>query len=351
MRYWNGWLWTDHVRALRAEERIDGVLLGDVVGSGATAEVRLGRQPTLDRNVAVKIIASDLDDAAKKRFQREQMAMGRLSGHPGIVPVYQAGLTSADRPYIVMPHLQGSIASEVIANGPIPPGDAAALMAKVCDAVAFAHEHGVLHRDVKPGNIMRSPNGDPMLTDFGIAAFASDDEPAGADSALTPLYAPPEVLAGHGATGAADVYSLGATLYTIVAGVPAFADGDSGLEAVRARVLNEPVSRPAVPIPDALWAAIASAMSKDPGERPGPAELATTLRAAATTSPSADHPAGTAPDSPAIGQDVTRDLLGERRALDGPRRLTGVLVAILVIVLIIVAMVLLADGSASLPPG
>jgi serine/threonine protein kinase len=357
MRYWNGSAWTEHVRALRVQERIEGIILGDVVGSGSTAEVRRGRQPALDRDVAVKIIASNLDEAAKTRFQREQMAMGRLSAHPWIVPVYEAGLSSASRPYIVMPYLPGSIAAELIAGGPMPAAEAAALMAKVCDAVEFAHENGVLHRDIKPGNILRSPIGDPMITDFGIAQFGADDNFASNDSALTPLYAAPEVMAGHGATASADVYSLGATLFTLLAGAPAFSDGQRDLETIRVRVATESVERPHTPMPDALWAVVVAAMDKQPGRRPaGSAAFGDLLRSAADAPlpPSAGPQVDLAPvvetkpdASVAVGERSAEPLTS---ALSPRvRRLAVVLATLLLVAVIVVVMLLVDDDQASLP--
>jgi serine/threonine-protein kinase PknK len=141
-------------------------------------------------------------------------------------------------------------------------------MVKVCDAVQFAHDHGVVHRDIKPGNILCSPVGEPMIADFGIAQLGIDDTFARQDTSLTPLYAAPEVLNLEGAAPLSDVYSLGATLFTLLQGRPAFSNGERTLAAIHRRVVSEPLPRPAVDIADTVWRALQSAMAKEPELRP-----------------------------------------------------------------------------------
>lgn len=169
---------------------IAGVELAEIVGNGATALVYRGHQPALGRDVAVKIINGTFDDAARQRFEREQVAMGRLSVHPGIVPIYQSGLTITGQPYLVMPFFGDSLADELLKVGRFDPPVACAVMAKVCDAVQFAHDQGIVHRDIKPGKILCSPMGDPMIADFGIAQLGADDTFARQDTSLTPLPKP-----------------------------------------------------------------------------------------------------------------------------------------------------------------
>lgn len=294
LRYWDGDAWTAHVRPaahagsslVTSEPVIHGVAIVEEFDSGATADVYRGRQEALDRDVAVKLIRGSIDAAALERFKREQVAMGRLSGHPGIVPVYESGVTPNGQPYLVMPFLPGSLAEELRASGAFPPVDAVGVMAQVCDAVHFAHSNGVLHRDIKPANILRSTTRDPMITDFGIAQLGHDDEFAKHDGSMTPLYAAPEVLTGGEASVASDVYALGATLYALLVGAPAFSEGERTLGSIRDRVQHEAVPELPVELPRHVSDAVMRAMAKSPPQRPASAsDLADLLRRAPVKPP------------------------------------------------------------------
>ena len=273
LRYWDGEGWTNHVQPAPDGELIAGVELAETVGNGATALVYRGHQAALGRDVAVKIINGTFDAAARQRFEREQVAMGRLSVHPGIVPVYQSGMTTTGQPYLVMPFLPNSLADELLRVGRFDPPSACRVMVKVCDALQFAHDQGIVHRDIKPGNILRSPVGEPMIADFGIAQLGVDDTFARQDTSLTPLYAAPEVLNLEGGAPVSDVYSLGATLFTLLQGRPAFSNGERTLAAVHRRVVSEPLPRPSVDLADTVWRALRSAMAKEPELRPHSAAL------------------------------------------------------------------------------
>ena len=174
------------------------------------------RQTTLNRLVAVKIDDRQLDsERERRRFLREAGAAGRMSGHAGIVTVHDAGILPDDRPYLVMELCPGgSLNTWVKREGKPGPAGVIEVGTRIADALAAAHAIGVIHRDIKPANILIDSYGNAGLADFGLAAIPEPDAaPAEAMEALTPAYAPPEVLAGEPATAAGDVYALSATLY------------------------------------------------------------------------------------------------------------------------------------------
>ena len=143
------------------------------VGHGGFGVVYRCTQPSLDRTVAVKVLTSDLDPDNLDRFVREQRAMGRLSDHPQIVTIHEVGTTSTGRPFIVMPyHAKDSLEALIRRHGPLDWREAVSIGVKLAGALDAAHRVGILHRDVKPGNILLSDYGEPQLTDFGIARIA-----------------------------------------------------------------------------------------------------------------------------------------------------------------------------------
>ena len=148
--------------------------------------------------------------------------MGRLSGHPNIVNILQVGVTESNRPYIVMPyHAAGSLAQRLRRVGRIAWPDALRIGVKLCGALETAHRAGTLHRDIKPANVLVNDYGEPQLSDFGIARIAGGYETATGFFTGTIAYTAPEVLAGNPPTTASDVYSLGATIYALIAGTAA----------------------------------------------------------------------------------------------------------------------------------
>ncbi len=248
---------------------IDGLVEPGPIGEGGNAIVYRAYQPSLDRHVAVKVLKGLVDDDARRRFDRERKAMGRLSEHDGIVTVYESGFTARGEPYLVMPLLPSSLEDD-LRSGPLPWIEAVEVMTQVCETVGIAHDRGVVHRDLKPGNIMRAPTGRPLVADFGIARLM--DASASFKSTaitLTPAYSPPEALEATLASARADVYSLGATTFALIAGHAPFVDptGESSLLVLMRRILDDPVPdlRPA--IPDALQAVLERSMAKDPAER------------------------------------------------------------------------------------
>ncbi|MFD5824310.1 serine/threonine-protein kinase [Lentzea sp. NPDC060358] len=252
------------------------------LGAGGFATVYIAHQAQLHRNVAVKIDNRVLvDERDRHRFLREARAAAKLSGHPHVVGVHDANITSWGTPYIVMELCTGgSLADQLDKNGPFHPEQVRDLGIKLADALAAAHQEGVLHRDIKPGNILVDRYGTPKLADFGLAALL--DAQGGSTvtrDALSPSYAPPEAFAMAEPTPQADVYSLAATLYTLLAGkpprpVPWPINSFDQL----GEVLRRPV--PAVDgVPAALHEALARALHPDANLRtPSAAQLRDELR-------------------------------------------------------------------------
>ncbi|XVV03146.1 serine/threonine-protein kinase [Actinosynnema sp. CA-248983] len=193
------------------------------LGQGGFATVYRARQVQLNRDVAVKIDNRVLQtDRDRRRFLREAHAAARLSGHPHVVAVHAADITPQGTPYLVMELCTGGSLSDLVRReGPLPAERVRQLGVQLADALAAAHAEGVLHRDIKPGNILIDRYGTAKLADFGLAALL--DAEGGSTvtrDALSPSYAPPEAFAMAQPTPAADVYALAATLYDLLAGKP-----------------------------------------------------------------------------------------------------------------------------------
>ena len=206
--------------------------------------VFLARQISLNRPVALKmILAGQLaNDTDVKRFYTEAEAAANLD-HPGIVPIYEVGQHDGQH-YFSMGFVEGQSLSQRLAEGPLPPREAAGLMVKVAEAIDYAHRRGVIHRDLKPGNILLDKNGNPRVTDFGLAKKLEGDSGLTGSGQImgTPSYMPPEQAGGkRGEIGpAADVYALGATLYALVTGRPPF-QAATPMDTVIQVISDEPV--------------------------------------------------------------------------------------------------------------
>jgi ATP/maltotriose-dependent transcriptional regulator MalT len=266
---------------LVTQQDIVGDVAGELAAVGLAEPQEIGRggfgvvyrcvQRSLDRTVAVKVLTADLDDENLERFMREQRAMGRLSGHPNIVNVLEVGATPNGRPFIVLqyaPH--GSLDALIRKRGPLDWGGALRLGVKVAGALETAHRGGILHRDVKPANILLTEYGEPQLTDFGIARIAGAFETGAGFIAGTPAFTAPEVLSGAPPSVASDLYGLGATLFCALTGHAVF-ERQSGESVIAQflRISSEPVpDLRKVDIPDALCRAVERTMAHDPAERP-----------------------------------------------------------------------------------
>src|SRR5213078_3670171 len=212
------------------------------VGRGGQGVVFRARQKSLNRTVALKVISLGqwASKAHLKRFRREAEAAARLE-HPGIVPIHEVGERDGQC-YFSMKFVEGGQLDEVVKREPMPIRRAAELIAKVARTVHYAHDHGILHRDIKPGNILLDQDGEPHLTDFGLARLVESESSVTRTMEVlgTPSYMAPEQAVGSNASGCAtDVYGLGAVLYQLLTGHPPFAGGTT-YETIRLMLEAEP---------------------------------------------------------------------------------------------------------------
>jgi len=242
------------------------------VARGGTAQVYLARDIILGRPVALKVLFPELstDNAFVERFRREAQAAASLS-HPNIVPVYDWG-ESDDTYFIVMEYVDGEPLSSIIhTQAPVNPASAAQVAADIAKALTYAHRHGVVHRDVKPGNVLITADGQVKVTDFGIARAIGhlDDQVTQTGLVMgTATYFSPEQAQGLDVDGRSDIYSLGVVLYEMLVGRPPFI-GDTPV-AIAYQHVQETPPRPRAlnpEIPVALEAIVLQAMAKLPAER------------------------------------------------------------------------------------
>src|SRR5881409_2075208 len=213
------------------------------IGRGGQGVVFRARQKSLNRIVALKVIGLGhwATEAHLKRFRLEAEAAARLE-HPCIVPIYEVGERGGSC-YFSMKFVEGGQLDEVIRRDPVPPRRAAELIAKVARTVHYAHEHGILHRDIKPGNILLDAKGEPHLTDFGLARLVETESTVTRTMEVlgTPSYMAPEQAVGNNAavSSVTDVYGLGAVLYQLLTGQPPFAGGTT-YETIKLLLDTEP---------------------------------------------------------------------------------------------------------------
>jgi serine/threonine-protein kinase len=213
------------------------------IGRGGQGVVFRARQKSLNRTVALKVIGLGhwATEAHLKRFRLEAEAAARLE-HPGIVPIHEVGERDGSC-YFSMKFVEGGQLDEVGKREPMPIRRAVELIAKVARTVHYAHEHGILHRDIKPGNILLDQKGEPHLTDFGLARLVESESSVTQtlDVLGTPSYMAPEQAVGNNAAvgSVTDVYGLGAVLYQLLTGQPPFAGGTT-YETIRLLCETEP---------------------------------------------------------------------------------------------------------------
>ncbi|GAB2763966.1 hypothetical protein GCM10027020_15140 [Nocardioides salsibiostraticola] len=305
--------------------------IDELVGRGGMAEVYRATDTVLDRDVAVKVMHDGVrDESAEFRFAEEAKVLGRLE-HPGLVTVHDAG-TSGGRPYIVMKLVDGSSLSEIMAERRIDPDEASAIVAGVAEALCAVHEIDVIHRDVKPANILIDADGLPLLSDFGIARIASEvgQHTATGTAIGTVSYLAPEQVGKGEATTAIDIYALGLVLLELITGVKAFTG--TLVEAAVARLVS-PVEVPEW-ISPRLRDLIAQMTALDPHDRPTAEEVAVTLRAMAATDPT-DSPEA----PPATSARVSRGRSKHAAPRRGRKRFAGVVFAVVALGLIVVRFV------------
>jgi serine/threonine-protein kinase len=245
------------------------------------ALVYLARDRDEDRPVAVKLLADNLaaDPELRRRFAREAELAERLS-HPHVLRVLDSGETDG-RAFIVFEYVDGrNLAEELAREGPLLPRRVAELGAQAAAALAHAHERGLVHRDVKPQNLLLTADGRLKVSDFGIARIVDGTQLTQVGTVLgTAAYLAPEQAAGEEATPAADVYGLGAVLYELLTGRPPY-DAPTLAELVlrRAEGAPEPPSASAAGVPEELDSVVLACLRDDPTERPAARELELMLR-------------------------------------------------------------------------
>ncbi|MFF2107130.1 protein kinase domain-containing protein [Rhodococcus koreensis] len=261
----------DVTPAVRDELAAAGFADAVEIGHGGFGVVYRCAQQTLDRTVAVKVLTADLDEENRARFFREQRAMGRLTGHPNIVNVLEVGATASGRPYIVMPyHPQESLDARLRRSGPLSLADTLRIGVKMAGALETAHRLGILHRDVKPANILLTDYGEPALADFGIAHISGGFHTGTGTVTGSPAFTAPEVLRGDTPGPGSDIYSLGATLFCAITGHAAF-ERHSGEQVIAQflRITTQPVpDLREHGIPDSVCVAVEHSMAGDPADRP-----------------------------------------------------------------------------------
>ncbi|EKT78397.1 serine/threonine-protein kinase [Rhodococcus opacus M213] len=279
--------------AIAGELILDGFDEPVEIGRGGFGVVYRCMETALDRTVAIKVLSSGVDEEDRNRFLREQQAMGRLSGHPNIVTIYHASTTPQGRPYIVMEyHRHGSLEAIIRRDGPLGWEKALGFGIKIALALGRAHQAGILHRDVKPSNILLTDFGEPQLTDFGIARIHGGFQTGTGVVLGSPAFTAPEVLTGRAPTVQSDLYSLAATLFCLITGHAAFQrrDGEQ-LVAQFLRITSEPVpDLRRTGIPAQVCSVIERAMSEEVARRQESAEafeqdLRTALRRTSAGSP------------------------------------------------------------------
>jgi beta-lactam-binding protein with PASTA domain/aminoglycoside phosphotransferase (APT) family kinase protein len=314
--------------------------LGEEIGRGGMADVYLAHDRLLDRRVAVKVLLPEFasDATNVERFRREARAAAGLS-HPHIVSVYDWG-EEDDTPFIVMEYVPGETLRTILQSyGRLAPMDAARIAAEIADALSFAHAHGVVHRDVKPGNVLVTPQGQVKVADFGIAR-AETGEPLTKTGAVlgTATYFSPEQAQGFPLDGRSDVYALGVVLYEMVTGVAPFTA--SSPVSIAYKHVRETAAPPSTLVPElagAMDRIVLTAMAKDVEARYPSAQdfradllrfergrpLAGVPVAAATTSVHVPAPVAAVPVAP-------RAAPRRRRGRWGPAVVIGIALALLV---------------------
>jgi len=276
---------------------IPGFELGDLIGRGGCAAVYRARQLSVGRDVAVKIDNRHVTHARdRRRFAREVTAVARLSGHPNVVEIFDAGVLEDARPYIAMQLCPGGTLQDLVRDGgPLPFPQAQRTGLDVAQALVAAHAAGIMHRDVKPANILVTAYGVPVLSDFGLASIVGADRRQTATRGVfTPAYAPPEALGVLDATPAGDFYSFACTMFELVTGrLPHFRwhGGPITVAEIVAAAVEGP-GEPGPDLPRGFVAWLQRGLAHEPGDRwPSAAVMREELATLDIHSPTAIPPA------------------------------------------------------------
>jgi serine/threonine-protein kinase len=254
--------------------------IGDLIGRGGMADVHVGTDARLGRKVAIKLMKPSLalDPAFRTRFRQEAQAAARMA-HPTIVRVFDAGEESArdargqevQVPFIIMEYVEGRLLKDIVAEGPLEPAEAARLTEGVLTALEYSHRAGIVHRDIKPGNVMVTHSGQVKVMDFGIARAISDSAATVAQTTAilgTAQYFSPEQARGETVDARSDLYSTGVMLFELLTGRPPFR-GSSPVAVAYQHVSEAPVP-PSTIVPavsPGLDAVVLRALAKDRFER------------------------------------------------------------------------------------
>jgi eukaryotic-like serine/threonine-protein kinase len=252
---------------------VPGLSAFSVLARGGYATVYRATQESVGREVAVKVENRTLEsDRDQRRFLREARAAGRMSSHPHVVDLFDAGVTADQRPYLIMELCDGSYADRM-RTAPLTATEARDLGVKIADALAHAHRAGVLHRDVKPANILYSHFNSAVLADFGLAVLAEVRDSSVTLEVLTPAYAAPEMFRHSEPSPAVDIYALCATLYAVMHGKPPRWRDDRNPSMITImEMFAEPI--PDLPgVPGELIRVLRMGMTNDPGGRPTAEQL------------------------------------------------------------------------------
>jgi len=298
--------------------------LGPLLGRGGMGEVRAATDLRLGRAVAIKVLRSDLAEQEKLRgrFEREARAAARIN-HPNVVAIYDIGEDDGV-PFIVMERLPGNTLSTEFASGRVSQERACALGIEILSALDAAHQLGVIHRDIKPGNILLDPGSHAKVADFGIAKLAEEDSQTTMGMVFgTASYLAPERLAGHVATPASDLYAVGVLLFEALAGRSPFT-GETPLALVEAisRGAAEPLRGLRPDLDAAVVAVIERSMRLDPAQRYASASEMAAALAAATETTAAVYVGEPTVATPVLGtfdEDSTRVMrIGDDAAATAP---------------------------------
>src|SRR6266511_1304392 len=244
--------------------------IDSMLGRGGMAEVYLGIDRVLGRQIAVKVLGSQFskDNSFVTRFRREAQSAAALN-HPNVVSVFDTGSDDGTH-FIVMEYIKGKTLSQVIReDGPLMPERAVEITLAVAEALAFAHRNGIIHRDVKPGNIMLTPSGDVKVMDFGIARATTSESITQTATVLgTATYFSPEQAQGARVDARSDIYSLGCVLYEMLTAQPPFS-ADTAVAVAYKHVQENPVPPSGLnrDVPTSLDAIVMKCLAKNPDNR------------------------------------------------------------------------------------
>ncbi len=321
--------------------------LGEILGRGGMSEVRAGRDLRLGRDVAVKLLTTGVSGTSRsrERFEAEARAVASLS-HPSVVLVFDSGEHDGV-PYIVMERLPGRTLADEMAGGPLAPDRARRVAVDVLAALGAAHAAGIVHRDIKPGNVLLCADGSVKVADFGIAKTDGSMTLTGQGMLLgTPGYLAPERVTGQPATPRSDLYSVGVLLYEALSGRPPF-EGDSPVALIKAITESEPVPlverRPDAPA--RLAQAVARAMAKEPAARfASAAEMSSALADEAPAPPPTAVLAAPSP-TPAPAPTASLEALEPSSSRQARQRRSIVAGACLVVAVVVIVGIVARTGD------